>query len=223
MRALAVESAADARRALLDAQQRGDPFRLALVDYLMPDEDGESLANSIRSISHARPRGSRDGHLVRAGRRRGTIRARRVLGLLRQTGQVGDADGRTRRGARRRRRGYGPEGHHHASHARPTAPAAGSLSGRCCCGGARCRPGAAPRPDRRGQRREPTHHGTAAAERGLDSGDRGGWRRGGRSRRGGTVRPHPDGLRDAGHGRLRGDRRHPARRRIAPGIRRSSR
>ena len=82
-------------------------------------------------IARARRRGPRDGHLVRAGRRRGTIRARRVLGLLCQTGQVRDADGRTRGGARRRGRGDGLEGHHHASHARPTAPAAGGLVGAC--------------------------------------------------------------------------------------------
>jgi two-component system sensor histidine kinase/response regulator len=47
MRAVATESAATARRALLDAHHSGDPFRLALIDYLMPDEDGASLANSI--------------------------------------------------------------------------------------------------------------------------------------------------------------------------------
>ena len=49
MRAVAVESAIAARRALAEAQRSGQPFRLALVDYLMPDEDGESLARSIRS------------------------------------------------------------------------------------------------------------------------------------------------------------------------------
>jgi CheY-like chemotaxis protein len=49
MRALAVESAPEARQALVDAHQGGDPFRVALLDYLMPDEDGENLAKSIRS------------------------------------------------------------------------------------------------------------------------------------------------------------------------------
>ena len=103
MRALAVENAADARRALVEAQGSGDPFRLALVDYLMPDEDGESLALSIRRTPACGSCGPRGGHLVRAGRRRGTIRSRRFLGLLRQTRAVGDADGGFGRGARRHR------------------------------------------------------------------------------------------------------------------------
>ena len=68
MRPLAVASAADARLALLDAQQSGDPFRLALVDYLMPDEDGESLALVDPQHPGPRPGGTGDGHVVRAGR-----------------------------------------------------------------------------------------------------------------------------------------------------------
>jgi signal transduction histidine kinase/CheY-like chemotaxis protein len=48
MRASAVASAAAAREVLADAARDGDPFRLAVVDYVMPDEDGERFANSIR-------------------------------------------------------------------------------------------------------------------------------------------------------------------------------
>jgi len=47
MRPTAVESAAQARQALADARRAGDPFRLAIIDHLMPDEDGETLARSI--------------------------------------------------------------------------------------------------------------------------------------------------------------------------------
>jgi two-component system sensor histidine kinase/response regulator len=57
MRAVAVESAAAARRELIEAQRGGDPFRLAVVDYLMPGEDGESLAKSIRSDPSLAPVG----------------------------------------------------------------------------------------------------------------------------------------------------------------------
>jgi len=48
MRPHAVESAGAARAALRGAQTAHDPFPVALVDYLMPDEDGEHLARSIR-------------------------------------------------------------------------------------------------------------------------------------------------------------------------------
>jgi two-component system sensor histidine kinase/response regulator len=48
MRARAVESAAAAREVLVEAARDGDPFRLALVDDVMPGEDGESFAHSIR-------------------------------------------------------------------------------------------------------------------------------------------------------------------------------
>jgi CheY-like chemotaxis protein len=53
MRASAVESAAAGRGKLVEAARDGDPFRLALVDYQMPDEDGESFANSIRDTQTA--------------------------------------------------------------------------------------------------------------------------------------------------------------------------
>ncbi len=56
MRPSAVESAAAGRGALVKAARDGDPFRLALVDYLMPDEDGESFASSIRhTLTVGRP------------------------------------------------------------------------------------------------------------------------------------------------------------------------
>jgi signal transduction histidine kinase/DNA-binding response OmpR family regulator len=57
MRPLAVAGAAEARRELLDGRGTGDPFRLALLDYLMPDEDGASLARWIRGNSALGPVG----------------------------------------------------------------------------------------------------------------------------------------------------------------------
>jgi two-component system, sensor histidine kinase and response regulator len=55
MRPFAVESARGARTALRDAKATGDAFTIALVDYLMPDEDGEQLAISIRKDSTLGP------------------------------------------------------------------------------------------------------------------------------------------------------------------------
>ena len=44
----AAASAAEATAALEEARQRGRPFDIALLDYLMPDTDGLQLARSIR-------------------------------------------------------------------------------------------------------------------------------------------------------------------------------
>jgi signal transduction histidine kinase/CheY-like chemotaxis protein len=49
MRPLAVASAAEARAALRAGRAAGDPFPVALVDFLMPGEDGEQLALSVRA------------------------------------------------------------------------------------------------------------------------------------------------------------------------------
>jgi two-component system sensor histidine kinase/response regulator len=48
MRPLAVAGAQEARAALSAARAGDDPFSVALVDFLMPDEDGEQLALSIK-------------------------------------------------------------------------------------------------------------------------------------------------------------------------------
>jgi two-component system, sensor histidine kinase and response regulator len=55
MRPLAVGSARDARIALHQATISGDPFTIGLLDYLMPDEDGEQLAISIRRQLNVEP------------------------------------------------------------------------------------------------------------------------------------------------------------------------
>lgn len=46
---VAVDTAAAAMAALLDAQQQGDPFDLAILDYFMPEVDGAMLARKIRA------------------------------------------------------------------------------------------------------------------------------------------------------------------------------
>ncbi len=50
MRPTAVSSAHRALAALRDGVQRGDPFTVALVDYLMPEVDGEELARSVKRL-----------------------------------------------------------------------------------------------------------------------------------------------------------------------------
>jgi CheY-like chemotaxis protein len=47
MRANAASSAEIARRMIRDAASTGDPYKVALLDFLMPDEDGEQLARTI--------------------------------------------------------------------------------------------------------------------------------------------------------------------------------
>ncbi len=47
MRADHADSATAARRMILNALKTGDPYKLAMLDFLMPDEDGEQLARSI--------------------------------------------------------------------------------------------------------------------------------------------------------------------------------
>jgi PAS domain S-box-containing protein len=47
-----VDSAPDAERALTmlrEAKQRGDPYRIAIIDYLMPRMDGEMLGRAVRA------------------------------------------------------------------------------------------------------------------------------------------------------------------------------
>ena len=51
MSPVVVDSAAAARAALLEANRRGRPIKLALIDVMMPDEDGFSLIESINSQS----------------------------------------------------------------------------------------------------------------------------------------------------------------------------
>ncbi|MCV6637527.1 response regulator [Candidatus Albibeggiatoa sp. nov. NOAA] len=48
IRCQAVDSAAKAMEALYAAERAGDPFWLAILDYLMPNMDGESLAKLIK-------------------------------------------------------------------------------------------------------------------------------------------------------------------------------
>ncbi|MBI3569338.1 MAG: response regulator [Gemmatimonadetes bacterium] len=47
MRAESAENARLARQLILEAVHAGDPYKVALLDFLMPDEDGEQLARSI--------------------------------------------------------------------------------------------------------------------------------------------------------------------------------
>jgi len=49
LRSTAVASATEALRALREACVAGDPFQMGLVDFNMPDTDGETLARTIKS------------------------------------------------------------------------------------------------------------------------------------------------------------------------------
>jgi len=52
MRADAVLSADDALNAIQESYRLGDPYRIALVDYLMPCTDGESFGRTVKSDSN---------------------------------------------------------------------------------------------------------------------------------------------------------------------------
>ncbi len=49
MRPAAAASGAEALRVLEEAQRAGDPFRVAVVDYLMPEMDGEAFGRAVRA------------------------------------------------------------------------------------------------------------------------------------------------------------------------------
>jgi PAS domain S-box-containing protein len=49
MRPVVVASAAEGLRAIEAAEAAGDPFKIALVDYLMPGTDGESFGRAVRA------------------------------------------------------------------------------------------------------------------------------------------------------------------------------
>ncbi len=213
----------DARQALLDAQHSGDPFRLVLVDYLMPDEDGESLARAITT---------------------GTAFGAVGLVMVTSAAQSGDAERFTRAGfsayfikpvrsttadGRRWRRCSGRSKNgslpaqiitrHTLDEGQATAASGrANTASRQVRPASRCAAPWSPRttPSTRSSREKLLQRagwqvdivadGAAAVARASAE----------------TVRRHPDGLRDAGHGRLRGDRCHPAAPKADHGTRRSS-